>query len=149
MTNGVCVFDIDHTLTCKNQCSLEQLEYMKKTIDLCTSNNFEIAINTARPPQHDILFNIQPDVRKKLENCPVYNRPSDGPAIELQKLENMHHIANQFNVNVDHTILIDDLKSTCDLLTTLNIPSIKVEDENGISEKEYNKLNKMLYDMSH
>tara|TARA_Y100000746_G_C15454175_1_gene428551 strand:+ start:803 stop:1258 length:456 start_codon:yes stop_codon:yes gene_type:complete len=148
MVQGVCVFDIDYTLTCESICSLEQVDYMKKTIDLCVSKDFGIAINTARPPQADILFNIPSDVKTQLAHVPVYSRHEDGPAVELQKLENMHAIANKFNVGVEHTILIDDLETTCDLLTSLHIPSIKVEDKNGISEKEYNVLGAVICAMS-
>ena len=148
MTKGVCVFDIDQTLTCINECSIEQVDYMKRAVDLCHSNDFEIAINTARPPQHDILFNIPLDLRKKLEYVPVYNRPVDGPAVELQKLENMHQISNNFHVSLQNTILIDDLESTCSLLQDFNIPSILVTERNGITEKEYNILNTMICNMS-
>ena len=139
---GVCVFDIDQTLTCKETCSLEQIEWIARSIELCKENNMGIAINTARPPQPDILFGIDSKIFNLVKDVPVYSRPAEDYYVEERKLSNMNLIANKFNVDVGKTILIDDLQSTCQLLEIQDppIPNIHVTEESGITEREYEAL---------
>ena len=147
--NGVCVFDIDNTLTCNGECSINQIENMKNSIRLCNENNMGVAINTARPPQNDVLFGINADVRRLLKYVNVYTRPRNGISVELQKLEHMNTIANEHNVNVNKTILIDDRLSSCRFLEQNNVSTIYVSGENGITTNEYEKLKEKIKYIKH
>ena len=63
---GVCAFDIDNTLTCGEECNMKKLEYIKKSISYCRDNNMTIVINTARPPQRNILGGIDEEIVKMI-----------------------------------------------------------------------------------
>lgn len=151
MPKGVCVFDIDRTLTCTQGCSKSQLQTMNDSIKLCQSHGFEIAINTARPMQDDVLHSMHDDIKINFTNDPnsvVLSRPLNScMSVEQQKLINMQHIANTFNVPYGKTILIDDIRDTCDLVESNGMKSIHVEDQNGITLLEYSKLKDMLEHM--
>jgi len=150
MMKGVCVFDIDNTLTCgRNICDMSKLHYMKESINMCKSSSMGVVINTARPPQEDILHSINPEIRNLLgDNVKVYSRSRNSVfSVEEQKLLNMTTIAKECEVDVSKTVLVDDLSSTCSLLTQKNIPNIHVNDENGISDKDYSELKRIVESM--
>ncbi len=147
---GVCVFDIDNTLTCGTTlCSVSQIENMIKSIDLCKQNNMAIEINTARPPQDNVLFGIDQKVLDSIGDIKPYTREPDGIQVEMQKLINMKKIARKHNVSEKKTILFDDVKSTCDLLNKHDIPTVHVRQMNGITNEEYEefkvKLDNIIY----
>lgn len=144
---GVCVFDIDRTLTCDGGCSLEQITHMKSCIDLCRSENMSIAINTARPPQTNILHTIPDEVQNMLQGVDVYTRPLSGISVEVQKLMHMYTIAKKHSLPTSKVVLLDDLASTCQLMNSAHVPSIHIRNENGITEEEYDKLFSIIHAM--
>ena len=83
-------------------------------------------------------------MKEKLEGCPVYTRPIDGASVPLHKLVEMHRIAKDFDLPIQNTILLDDLPETCDLLQKNNVPVIRVEKAQGITQREYHALNKFI-----
>lgn len=144
MYKGACVLDLDQTLTCSKTSQQCDTQHMKRVIDMCRDNNMLVAINTARPPQRDILHSIPPDVRAKIEDSPVYDRPVNADPVPLHKLMNMHRIAKDFNLNVQNTILVDDLDETCDLFKKMNVPVIHVKHGDGITREEADQIKTFL-----
>lgn len=151
MDKGVCVFDIDRTLTCEQECLTSQLQAMNNSIKLCQEHGFRIAINTARPMQDDILHGIQSDIKNQFTSDPnsvVLSRPfNSSMSVPTHKLMNMQHIANIFDVPYEKAILIDDVKETCNIVESNGMKAIHVEDANGITATEYGKLKNMLENM--
>ena len=151
MSKGVCVFDIDHTLTCDQECSVSQVHTINNSIKLCREHGFTIAINTARPMQNDILHGIQKEIRDNFTNDPnslILSRPlNSNISVEQHKLMNMQHIANTYNIPYGRTILIDDIKDTCDLVQSNGMKTIHVSNQNGITINEYTQLENILEKM--
>lgn len=146
MTKGVCVFDIDGTFTYSN--NLPKRDKMRKenamieSMNKCEELGFGIAVNTARPPQNDILWGIPEKVRNRMEesDISVHFRPSREKNVELRKYKNMQNIANIFEVPVKNTILVDDIRSNCDFLSSRKVPCVEVYDRNGVDTNDVRKL---------
>ena len=150
--NGVCVFDIDGTFTYSNIPLSDRRRKNNAMIDSmreCKKLGFAIAINTARPPQEDMLWGIPRPVRKQLEsaNPSIHFRPSQEKNVELRKYKNMKNIANIFNVPVEKTILVDDIRSNCNYLNARNVSCVEVYDKNGVDNKDFVELQSKMYDI--
>lgn len=141
MYNGVCVFDIDGTLTCDHlTCPTDKIDKMLDSIAYCRQKNMAIAVNTARPPQAEPLHSIDPRIKEQVSDAPIFMRPSGPTSVSEHKLQNMHSIAAHFNVDVKKTILVDDVASNCERLHAQNIPCVLVRDAVGIGDQEYQQL---------
>lgn len=142
---GACVFDIDQTLTCKRKCSLQKIEKMKEAIESCNENNFEVVINTARPPQPFILHSIHPSIQKLLKHAKVYTRKlSCENTVPEEKFQNMKKISKHFNVPLHKTILVDDLLETCRHINRMGGHAIHVKNEDGIDANEVKQIHKFI-----
>lgn len=141
---GVCVFDIDLTLTCEGACDARRRGAMAEAIDWCRGQGMDVAINTARPPQDDVLWGIPLEVRARVEGVPVYVRPHDGPAVEVQKHLNMERIATRFGVPVERTVLIDDRRETCEYLRTQGVPCVHVATRDGVTPATLGTLQEVV-----
>lgn len=146
---GVCAFDIDNTLTCGNKCNPTKLEFIKKAITYCRDNNMNIAINTARPPQPNILGGIDEEIIQMIgEDVKVYSINRENHNIPLEKLKNNFNIANDNNVDLQQVVLIDDRKDTCDFISLTGSSSVHVKPNRsgyGIDKDEFEDL-KMVID---
>lgn len=159
MVKGVCVFDIDKTLTCEfeeeGKCNPSKIDAMRASINLCRERDMGVALNTARTtpnscsrgqcmPKYDVKHSIPDLVRQLLEDVDVVKtRPLNRPDIEQVKLENMREIAQDFKVKEHETVLIDDKASTIEELKKKDFPVVHVKG-NGIDTRELNALRKEL-----
>lgn len=146
---GVVVFDIDGTLTFDDLTKRQgerKRGAMIAAMDYCRERDFAVAVNTARPPQSDILFGIPRDVLKYLLtfNPSIHFRPSPERNIQKRKWKNMGNIAREFNVPVYSTILVDDLSTNCEYCERRNVPALQVSDGNGVGTKDLKKLRQMM-----
>lgn len=146
---GVCAFDIDQTLTCGEYfCNDERINTILRTIHICKQHDMGVVINTARPPQNDILFNINEKILKALgPNIEVYDMKRNNYNVPLNKLTNNRLIAQNHNVDFEKVILIDDRPDTCDYINNMGGTAILVEDKEsgfGISPHEVNILTETL-----
>ena len=98
---GVCVFDIDNTLTCGDPA---------RAIQACRDANYEIAINTARP-----VAWLEPRLRAlglPLPGAPAFHfNPDSYQQSEQERADHkgqaMHKIAKYFDT--DTLMLFDDI----------------------------------------
>jgi hypothetical protein len=147
---GVCAFDIDETLTCKlSSCATDKIKYMVKSINMCLNNNMGVVVNTARPPQNQMLWGIHDDVQEALlrnnDSFKIYSRPyTETTPVPEYKLLNTLYIANDFKVDKTKVVLVDNRKDICDIMSEYNIPNVHVSSENGIGKDEYEKLRDVL-----
>lgn len=149
---GICAFDIDNTLTCGySKCRDEKIESMIQSIEYCKSKDMRIVINTARPPQKNILFNIQENVLQALgEDVEVYNMARENTHVPLNKLQNHILMSNKHNVPFSNVILIDDRKDTCDMLAAHGAPTVHVSGDKlgfGISNLELSLLKSTIHEL--
>lgn len=149
---GVCAFDIDNTLTCGNKCNTRKLEFIKKSIAYCRDNDMNIVINTARPPQSNILEGIDKEILKIIgEDVKVYSVNRDQHNIPLEKLKNNVKIANDNNVDLQQVVLIDDRKDTCDFILLTGSSTVHVKPNisgYGIDENEFEYLKTVVDELN-
>ena len=132
----VCVFDLDHTLTCGNA---------KQAIDACLERGFDLAINTARP---------SPWLDKKLHHLGlpstsspafVYNPHSYSQTTSeraLAKAAGMVHLAKHFGT--DQLVLFDDLPANVEAVQAAGFLGQVVGSEDcGISTGDLAILNEL------
>jgi len=150
MVKGACVFDIDNTLTCDQKCTNKQINMMKKSIETCRENDFEVVINTARPPQPNMLHGIDTRIKTLLKGTQVYSRKTSCTnSVPAEKLNNMKKIAKALKVPLYKTVLVDDLLQTCRHVNNNGSTAIHVHKENGIDENEFTKIQKFVTTNKH
>jgi hypothetical protein len=110
--NGICVFDIDGTITCG-------LDRAAKAISRCKELGFKIAINTARPTKwyddldlnslglHKNDFDSDFYHGKQLE-CSFIDTKSFEESIASTKVTHLRTLSEKWNVNPRRIILFDD-----------------------------------------
>lgn len=112
LMNGICVFDIDKTLTspaCKNDldCQQRAKKNALKSIQLCKDNNMGLAYNTARSAE---TYNgIPREIKHKMQDSYYCHRKS-GENVLRGKLRCMNDIKKKYNFNGkdENIILFDD-----------------------------------------
>lgn len=149
---GVCAFDIDNTLTCGQMCSTSKITFMKQSIDFCRKNDMNVVLNTARPPQKNILGGIHPEILNILGNdVKVYNIERDEHKnIPFEKLKNNIRIAEDNNVKLHNVVLIDDRKDTCDFISSTGLSIVHVQQDEhgyGIDEHEFEDLKRVISEL--
>ncbi len=111
--NGMCVFDLDNTITCG-------LDNAKLAIDICKKNNYGIAINTARTSQYysDINLDklglsevdfINDFYYGKLPQCSFTDEDCFYDNIANTKIEHLYTLSKKWNLNPQKIILFDDV----------------------------------------
>jgi FMN phosphatase YigB (HAD superfamily) len=148
-TNGVCAFDIDNTLTCGSENCTDKKQFILNTINQCVENNFKIVLNTARPPQEDILWGIDADITRRLNDASegsleVYMRPEDGLDVPEHKFLNNSRIAANFNVPMNKVVLVDDNMDTINHITNLGFDAVHVSGEKGIDLQTCETLSNII-----
>lgn len=145
---GVCVFDIDNTLTCgEMSCSSNQSQLMLDAIDHCIRKDFGVAINTARPSQPNLLWGIPTDVQYKLrgiDELKVFHRPNNHLSVPEQKHFNQLEIARQFRVKPEHVVLVDDRAENCQHVQRMGMPCVHIKAGKGITHPDLESLEKHL-----
>ena len=145
---GVCAFDIDNTLTCGYKCNTEKLKYIEKSIIYCRDKNMNIVINTARPPQPNILGGIDEEIIEMIgEDVKVYSVNSNKHNIPLEKLKNNIQIAKDNDVDLQQVILIDDRKDTCDFISLTGSSTVHVKPNSsgyGIDKNEFENIKTII-----
>ncbi len=110
--NGVCVFDLDDTLTCG-------LENAKNAIQQCKINNYKLAINTARTGKYcdDIKFEKLGIEKHEIEDDYYHgdeiNFSNGGDknlniVIANKKVQNLNKIREKYDLQKNQIILFDD-----------------------------------------
>ncbi len=110
--NGVCVFDLDNTITCG-------IQNAKIAIDVCRNNNYKIAINTARPTlwYSDIkLDELGLDEHEFIDdfyygkpfNCSFTDNSCLINSISETKVDHLDTISKKWNIRPKNIILFDD-----------------------------------------
>ena len=128
---GVCVFDIDHTLTCGDP---------RPLIAECKRAGYAFAINTARPKPHIYPVSLQkigiPVNTPILYNPDSYSQSST--EIAEQKATHMHTIQQAFGVKrPENVVLMDDNDENVDVVRSYGFRAIHVPrtlDQCGLSE---------------
>ena len=147
---SICAFDIDNTLTCGYiKCDRKKIQSMVQSIEYCKKKAMGVVINTARPPQNNILFGIENEVLEALgSDVRVYNMSRMDLSVPQNKLQNNILISEYYDVPFSNVVLIDDRKDTCDMISSLGAPTVHVDkDENGIygiDDKEFLLLKNTL-----
>lgn len=144
---GVCVFDLDRTLTCEGgECHPAKVRAMEASMDACARMGMKKDVATARPLQEDMLWGVPAPVRKRLENSDarIYFRSKPHLTVEEEKLQHMQRICRDRGVPYGHAVLIDDRKATCAHLEAKGHPTVHVQDENGITSREKRALVRKL-----
>ena len=142
---GVCVFDIDMTLT--NQCPDSACErrkagLAKRVIETCRLANMDIAVNTARP--YPSLQGVHEDVRRALQDPPIWFRSDPRQTIPDGKRRNMQAIQRHFNVkNPERVVLFDDKKSNVEAVQKAGFSAIHVKTP-GIDDQEVLQAQSLL-----
>ena len=147
---SICAFDIDNTLTCGDtKCDRKKIQSMVESIEYCKKNAMGVVINTARPPQDNILFGIENKVLDALgSDVRVYNMSRMDLTVPQNKLQNNILISKYYDVPFRNVVLIDDRKDTCDLISSLGAPTVHVDKDDhgiyGIDDKEFLMLKNTL-----
>ena len=143
---GVVMFDIDQTLTCPNSANAEcsddnNKKYKIDCLTLCNKNNVQIAINTARQEQDNILHSIPVTVLCLLHKINIiYTRNPEYRNVEEDKFQKMQYHSKKYNIPLKKIILIDDRLKTCKYIRKKKGKCIHVKKKNGITKREYDKL---------
>ena len=145
---GVCAFDIDNTLTCgENPCNVPKINYMIQAIQECKSHDMKVVINTARPPQRDVLFGIHADVQKLLNESDVYTMIPSSDTVPYHKLKVQQQLSELHRVPLSNVVLIDDRLDTIDAVQSYSMPGIHVTPSNdsyGIDQRVLIQLQETL-----
>lgn len=110
--NGVCVFDLDNTITCG-------IQNAKTAIDICRKNNYKIAINTARPTLWYSDIKLEELGLHKDEfmddfyygkpfNCSFTDNSCLTNSISDTKVEHLNTISKKWKIKPKKIILFDD-----------------------------------------
>jgi hypothetical protein len=110
--DGVCAFDLDGTITCG-------IENARKAINICRTNNYKIAINTARPAKYysdlkldllDLKYEEFGDdfYHGEINLCSFIDYNCMTNNISDIKVKHLETLAEKWKVNPKNVILLDD-----------------------------------------
>ena len=155
--DGVCVFDIDSTLTApecsgsedhpkteteEEACKLEARNRFMNAIHACEEKNMALAINTARGGHS--FWGVHPDIQEKFENAPFCHRHPDNYDPPGGKVECMNVLREAYDLSKQKLVLIDDRPENCERVTQNGYKCILVDDEKkGITKQEVERSVKM------
>jgi len=111
--NGICVFDLDNTITCG-------INNAKNAISICKSNNYKIAVNTARQSHYysDINLNELGLTEEDMNNdfyhgenyqCSFGDNNCFHNSIADTKVKHLYTLSKKYNLPHKKIILFDDI----------------------------------------
>ena len=110
--NGICVFDLDNTITCG-------IDRAAEAINICKNNNYKIAFSTARPTPwySDIKIKdlglTEADFKDDFYHgeeykCSFTDNVCLANSISDTKLKQLYNISKKYNIKPNKIILFDD-----------------------------------------
>lgn len=151
---GVCVFDIDRTITSPDcvthECRARSHRNALALIEACRQRGMGLAVNTAR--KKHTWSGVAPEVRAALADAPYFHRglmaPDAPRSVPDQKAVFMHDILALFRARRERVVLFDDRKENCDAVRArgfgcVHVPSDQA-DASGMHDAAIAELDRVL-----
>jgi hypothetical protein len=151
---GVCVFDIDETITTecardgnRPNCRTRNVDTALSMIDSCVKYNMTIALNTAR--KRPSLRGVDARLRQRImelvapENF-CYRSPDDWPSEAKANCMERIRANVDSGLQPDSLILIDDKKENCERVQQSQFSAVQVDGGSGVGQREKTLLSAIL-----